>query len=208
MASMYKDICESEEFLSNVNADRLLSLLGRDDLSAPSETFVFKSVMQWIKHKKEERMAVAGKVIEVVRLGLVDIRVVIEELNTEDMQRIPEVHTHLHEVAIYQHMPSHNSKFATERTKPRSTSQVRRRFSSDFYLHQSVLEWYKHLGILLSYKFILYIIIIYINIIIIIIIIIIYYFLYHHVVRAGLNVFSKARVRNSFHHLFHHHHYC
>ena len=140
MASMYKDICESEEFLSNVSTDQLLSLLSRDDLSAPSETFVFKSVMQWIKYKKEERMAVAGKVIEAVRLGLVDIRVVIEELNTEEMQRIPEVHTHLHEVAIYKHMPSHNSKFATERTKPRSTSQVRRRFFSDFYLHQSVFE--------------------------------------------------------------------
>ena len=42
MASMYKDVCESEEFLSNVRADQLLSLLSRDDLSAPSETFVFK----------------------------------------------------------------------------------------------------------------------------------------------------------------------
>ena len=38
----------------------ILALLSRDDLSAPSETFVFKSVMQWIKHKKKERMAVAA----------------------------------------------------------------------------------------------------------------------------------------------------
>jgi len=124
MTSMFKDICESEEFLTHIGADQLFSLLNRDDLSAPSETFVFKSVMQWIKYKKEERMAVAAKVIGAVRLGLVDIRVVIEELNTEEMQRVPEIHMHLHEVLLYSYMPSHNSKFAEEKSKPRSTSLV------------------------------------------------------------------------------------
>ena len=128
MASMYKEVCESKEFLDNINADQLFSLLSRDDLSAPSETFVFKSVMQWIKHKKEERMAVAAKVIGAVRLGLVDIRVVIEELNTEEMQRDPEIHMLLYEVSIYKHMPCHNSKFAVDKTKPRSMNPVRSAF--------------------------------------------------------------------------------
>jgi len=45
MALNYQDICESEEFLAHMNADKLFSLLSRDDLSA-SETFVFKSVMK------------------------------------------------------------------------------------------------------------------------------------------------------------------
>ena len=125
MASMFKDVCESEEFLSNVGADQLFSLLSRDDLNAPSETFVFKSVMQWIKHKKEERMAVAAKVIGAVRLGLVDIRNVIEELNTEEMQRDPEIHMLVYETSIFKHMPSHNSKFAVEKAKPRAMSPVR-----------------------------------------------------------------------------------
>ena len=83
--------------------------------------------MQWIKHKKEERMAVAAKLIGAVRLGLVDIRVVIEELNTEEMQRDNEIHMRLHEASLYNNMPSYNSKFAVERTKSRSTSQVSRR---------------------------------------------------------------------------------
>ena len=60
VAYIYKEICESEEFLSHIDANKLLNLLSGDDVSAPSETFVFKSVMQWIKHKKEERMAVAA----------------------------------------------------------------------------------------------------------------------------------------------------
>ena len=43
MGSMYKDVCESKEFLTHINGDQLLSPLGRDDLNSPSETFVFKS---------------------------------------------------------------------------------------------------------------------------------------------------------------------
>ena len=125
MASMYVDVCESEEFLSNVGGDQLFSLLSRDDLSAPSETFVFKSVMQWIKRKKEERMAVAAKVIGAVRLGLVDIKVVIEELNTEPMQQVPEIHLHLHEALLYYCMPSRGSNFAEGKAKLRSTGTVR-----------------------------------------------------------------------------------
>ena len=101
MASIYKEICESEEFLSQVDADQYTRLLSRDDLSAPSETFVFKSVMQWIKHKKEERMAVAAKVIGAVRLGLVDIRKIIEELDTEEMKQIPEIFSLVYETLVH-----------------------------------------------------------------------------------------------------------
>ena len=125
MASMYKDICESEEFLSHFDADQLSNLLSRDDLSAPSESFVFKSVMQWIKYKKEERMAAAGKVLGAVRLGLVDIENVVRELNTEEMQKVPEIHMLLHESLLHTCMPSEISKFAAEKAKPRSTNPVR-----------------------------------------------------------------------------------
>ena len=124
MAYIYKEICESEELLSHVDADQYSSLLRRDDLSAPSETFVFKSVMQWIKHKKKERMTAAAKVIGAVCLGLVDIKTLIEELNTEEMQTVPEIHTLLFDSAIYHHNPSNTSKFATEKAKLRSTSPV------------------------------------------------------------------------------------
>ena len=125
MALNYKDICESEEFLIHISADQFLSFLSRDDLSAPSETFVFKSVMQWIKHKKEGRMAVAAKVLGAVRLGLVDIKVLIHELNTWDMQRLPAIHKILFDASIYFHVPSQVPRFA-EKSKPRTSSQVRK----------------------------------------------------------------------------------
>jgi len=127
LASMYNEICDSEEFLSQISANQLLSLLRRDDLRAPSETLVFKSVMHWLKFKKEERFPVAGKVIEAVRLGLVDIGVLIEELNSEEFQRVPEIQKILFEASIYFNAPSQFSKFA-EKTKPRAASSVSKLF--------------------------------------------------------------------------------
>ena len=53
--------------------------------------------MQWIKHKKEERMPTAAKVIGAVRLGLVDIKDLTEELETDEMQQTPEIHMLLYE---------------------------------------------------------------------------------------------------------------
>ena len=125
MAKMYRDVCESQEFLAHIGGDQLLSLLSRDDLNAHSETFVFKSVMQWIKHKKEERMAVAAKVIGAVRLGLVDIRELIAELDTQEMRMLPEINTFLLESFLYSYRPSSSSEFATNKTKPRSMKSVR-----------------------------------------------------------------------------------
>ena len=124
MASLYKDICEKEEFLSHMNADILSALLCRDDLSVPSENSVFKSVMQWIKHRKEERMDMAAQVIGAVRLGLVDIKDVIEELDTEEMQVIPEIHMLVYKTMRHYCRPLSSSAFALEKAKPRSMSPV------------------------------------------------------------------------------------
>ncbi|XP_022809554.1 kelch-like protein 12 [Stylophora pistillata] len=124
VAKMYADVCDSEEFLTHIGGNQLVSLLSREELTAPSETFVFKSVMQWINFKKEERMAVAGKVIGAVRLGLVDIGVVIDDLNTEEMQQIPEIYKQVYEASIYKHRPTYKPKSSVEQTKPRLKNPV------------------------------------------------------------------------------------
>ena len=124
MASMYKEICVEEEFLSDMNADVLSALLSRDDLRAPSENFVLKSVVQWIKYRKEERMDVAAQVIGAVRLGLVDIKDVIKELDAEEMQVIPEINMLLLKTLIHKYRPSSSSAFALERARPRSMNPV------------------------------------------------------------------------------------
>ena len=124
MESKYKDICEKKEFLSDMNVDALSALLCRDGLRTPSENFVFKEVMQWIKYRKGERLDVAAKVIGAVRLGLVDSKDVIEELDTEEMKAIPEINMLLQEALIRNCRPSTSSALALEKGKPGSMNSV------------------------------------------------------------------------------------
>ncbi|CAH3138679.1 unnamed protein product [Pocillopora meandrina] len=66
-------------------------------------------------------MAVASRVIGAVRLSLVDVKVVIEELEKEEMERDPEINKHL-QIAMKRHcMPR---KFVAEEVKPRSMKTV------------------------------------------------------------------------------------
>ena len=123
VATKFQDICHSEEFLSQMNADQLISILKRDDLYVPSETFVFKSVMRWVHYRKEERMPFAAKVIDAVRLGLVDITTLIEELNTKDFQQVSKIQKILFEASIYFNAPSQMTQFS-EKAKPRAMSRV------------------------------------------------------------------------------------
>ena len=81
MAAVFKELSEAEEFPEFLSVGQLLKLLQRNNLTAPSETFVFRSVVNWIYHNKEERLSHAAKLLRAVRLGLVDIRVVITELS-------------------------------------------------------------------------------------------------------------------------------
>ena len=67
-------------------------------------------------------MEAASKVIGAVRLSLVDVKVVIEELEKEEMQRDPEINKHL-QTAMKRHCMPH--KFSAEEVKPRSMKTVR-----------------------------------------------------------------------------------
>ena len=81
-------------------------------------------------------MAVAAKVIGAVRLGLVDIKEVIRELNTEEMKQIPEIFMLLHESLLYSHIPS-SSTFVEEKTKLRSSGPVRNALVLYFHLNMT-----------------------------------------------------------------------
>ena len=70
-------------------------------------------------------MAVAAKIIGAVRLGLVNIIEVIAELNTQEMQVIPEIHMLLHELLLYSYEPSASPELATNKMKAWSMESVR-----------------------------------------------------------------------------------
>ena len=63
MALVFREASETEEFLNHVDVGQFLNLLQRNDLTAPSETFVLKAVIKWIYHNKAERLGQAAALI-------------------------------------------------------------------------------------------------------------------------------------------------
>ena len=76
---MYKEICESEDFLSHMDSNQYSNLLSRDYLCSPSET-IRLHIRNAVDQIQEEKVddTVAAKVIGAVLLGLVDIREMIK----------------------------------------------------------------------------------------------------------------------------------
>ena len=65
-----------------------------------------------------------GQSYRSVRVGLVDIKDLTEELETDEMQQVPEIHMLLYESLLYYVKPSSSSNFAKEKAKLRSTGPV------------------------------------------------------------------------------------
>ena len=124
MALVFKEISVTEEFLDYVDQSQLLNLLQRNDLTAPSETFVFQAVIKWIYHNKEERLGQAATLIGAVRLGLVDIGVLISELNKEELKGIEECWKMLCQASLYNNTPALLPELSLVKTEPRTTSYV------------------------------------------------------------------------------------
>ena len=124
MAVVFKETCESEEFLEHTEASQLLSLLQRNDLTAPSETFVFEAVIRWIYHDKEERLGYAATLIQAVRLGLVDVGVLITELRRRELKIDEDCRSILFESLLYDRKPSLLPELPLIKSSPRTTSSV------------------------------------------------------------------------------------
>ena len=124
LALKFGEICEEDGFKENITADELLVLLSRNDLSVPSETFLFKTMIAWIKYDKEERLPHAPKLLDKVRLALVDILVVLSELESEDFKEIPECFSLMHKCLLQHVRPFLFSPFAQEKGMPRLSSKA------------------------------------------------------------------------------------
>ena len=108
--------------MKNITVDELELLLPRNDLSVPSETFLFTTVITWMKYDKENRLP--HGLLNKVRLALVDIMVVLSELESEEFKDIPECFS-LMLISLSQHVrPFLFSSFAQEKGMPRLSSKV------------------------------------------------------------------------------------
>lgn len=124
LALRFGVICEEKGFMENITADELLLLLSRNDLSVPSETFLFTTVIAWIKYDQDERLSEAPRVLDKVRLALVDIMVVLAELECEEFQEIPECFSLMYKCLLQHVRPFLFSPFAEDKGMPRVESKA------------------------------------------------------------------------------------
>ena len=52
-------------------------------------------------------------------------KTLLEELSTEEMQRVPEIQALVSQALLHSHIPSNSSTFAVEKAKPRLMRPVR-----------------------------------------------------------------------------------
>lgn len=124
LALQFGEMCTEKAFMENVTSEELLLLLSRNDLSVPSETFLFQTVISWIKFDIEERLPQAAKLLDKVRLALVDIMVVLGELETEEFKSIPDCVAFMH-MCLLQHVrPQLSSPFAQDKGAPRVAAKA------------------------------------------------------------------------------------
>lgn len=124
LALKFGEICEEDGFMKDITVDELELLLPRNDLSVPSETFLFTTVITWMKYDKENRLRHAPRLLNKVRLALVDIMVVLSELESEGLKDIPECFSLMHN-SLSQHVrPFLFSSFAQKKGMPRLSSKV------------------------------------------------------------------------------------
>ena len=124
VALQFGEICSEKAFMENVTSDELLLLLTRNDLSVPSETFLFQTVISWIKADRENRLQYTAQLLDKVRLALVDVMVLLGELESEEFKSKPECFSLVHMCLLEQVRPSLSSPFVQDKGEPRVASKV------------------------------------------------------------------------------------
>ena len=71
VAKHYAHIAQSAEFVATLTSGDLASLLTIDELNVDSEELVYESLVRWIKHDEERRVAAMPDLLRLVRLPLV-----------------------------------------------------------------------------------------------------------------------------------------
>ncbi|XP_036621828.1 kelch-like protein 6 isoform X1 [Trichosurus vulpecula] len=112
----FTQILNYDEFLE-LPVDTLHHTLQSDDLYVTEESQVFEMVMCWVRHKQSERLCLLPRVLEKVRLPLLDPWYFVETVEADPLIRqSPEVFSLLQEARMY-HLSG--NEIISERTKPR-----------------------------------------------------------------------------------------
>lgn len=81
----FKDLVKTPPFME-IEFENLESLLQSDDIAVEKEEEVYEASMKWLEHSKERRVYV-GKVISLIRLQLMDLNYLMDNVEQNDLVR-------------------------------------------------------------------------------------------------------------------------
>ncbi|XP_066537680.1 kelch-like protein 6 [Hoplias malabaricus] len=112
----FGQVCEGAE-LGDLAGEELIEVLQRDELDVAKEEQVLEAVLHWVRANGEEGVAMMPRLLEHVRLPLLDPAFFLEKVEGDELIRnCPEVFPLLQETRTY-HLTG--SEVISERTKPR-----------------------------------------------------------------------------------------
>ncbi|CAG0879520.1 unnamed protein product, partial [Darwinula stevensoni] len=120
----FKEVVQHDEF-ATLSTSKLIEFISSDDLAVSDEKCVFQAVLKWLEHHRDSRKDQFGKVLEHVRLPLLNpyfLHDCVESLDV--IQQSSECQQLVEEAKLYHLLPDRRHELATARTKPRLSSGI------------------------------------------------------------------------------------
>ncbi|XP_071999393.1 kelch-like protein 6 isoform X5 [Engystomops pustulosus] len=112
----FSQVVNHEEFLE-LTSDVLYQILRSDELYVTEEAQVFETVIKWVQYKQPERLLLLPKILECVRLPLLDPWYLVGTVEANKLIReCPDVFDLMQEARMYYLT---GNEIISERTKPR-----------------------------------------------------------------------------------------
>lgn len=117
----FSDVVQLEEFLT-MPQPLLLKCLASDDLMISNERIVYEAVMKWAKHDLQGRGFLLTSLLQHVRLPLLPVSFLLEEVDNEHLMRMSHGRRDLLDEAKNYHLLSeHQMRYRSSRTRPRKS---------------------------------------------------------------------------------------
>ena len=114
----------STEFVE-LDAKRLIDLVGSDDTKVDCEEQIFESIMKWVNHDIENRKHNFKELVSYVRFPLISPYYLMDHVESEDLVRnTPECISLLLEAKNYHMLPDRRWQLKSRRTTPRTSMGI------------------------------------------------------------------------------------
>jgi len=119
----YLEVLEGDEFLE-LNTEELTKLLASDELNVKGEEQVFESVINWVKHRPDERSTCLDIILTHVRLPLMDPQYLVSKVSLEPLIKSnSKCRDLVDEAKDYLLLPEQRASKQSVRTRPRNPTR-------------------------------------------------------------------------------------